>query len=134
MVSWPLAFGGVLPLFGRFVSGMPGTALVLCLAVLWFWLGYMWYRLKGAGWWILLASLVVLGTSSVMTFSHIEMTELYQKMGYPEAQIDLIRRQGWLSGRLMLWNTILWFVPVLGYLVWAKGFFRSRSADPVAPG
>jgi hypothetical protein len=49
---------------------------------------------------------------------------LYQKMGLTEAQIDLIRRQGWISSRFVLWNTVAWLVPMLGYLIWVKRFFR----------
>jgi hypothetical protein len=124
MLSFPLAYGGVMPFFGTIVSGLPGTLLAVGLAGLWFWLGRVWYQLSDAGWWALLATMIVLGISNFITFSHLDLMELYQKMGLPEAQLELIRRQGWISSRFMVWNSVLWFVPILGYLLWVKRFFR----------
>jgi len=124
MLGFPLAYGGVMPFFGTIVSGLPGTLLAMGLAGLGFWLGRMWYQLKDAGWWALLAAMIVLGISNFITFSHLDLMELYGKMGFPEAQLDLIRRQGWISSRFMVWNSVLWFVPILGYLLWVKRFFR----------
>ncbi len=123
ILSLPLVCGGVLPLFGAIVSGWPGTLLDGVLAVLWFWLGRLWYQLKPAGWWLFVAALVVLSLSNLMTFSHVDLMELYRKMGYPEAQLDLIRRQGWLSNRFLVWISVASLVPMLGYLLWVKGFF-----------
>jgi hypothetical protein len=124
MVGFPFAYGGVMPFFGSIVSGLPGTLLAVGLAGLLFWLGRMWYQLKNAGWWAILATLLVLGISNIITFSHLDLMELYQKMGYPEAQLELIRRQGWISSRFMVWNSVLWFVPILVYLIWVKRCFR----------
>ncbi|HEV2395080.1 MAG TPA: hypothetical protein VG146_22240 [Verrucomicrobiae bacterium] len=127
MLLFPLAYGGVLPVFGTIVSRLPGTLLALVLAGLWFWLGLLWYRLKIAGLWALVAVLIVFGLSNVISFLHLDILELYRRMGYPEAQIDLIRRQGWISSKFMLWNSVLWMLPVLGYLFWVKRFFRPVS-------
>jgi hypothetical protein len=125
MLVFPFAYGGVLPFFGRIISGLPGVLLALGLAGLWLWLGQMWYRLKVAGWWALLAMLIVFAVSNCITFSHLDLMELYRKMGYPEAQLDMIRRQGWISSKFMLWNSVFWLLPMLGYLLWVKRFFHS---------
>ncbi len=130
ILSLPLAYGGVLPVFGTIVSGLPGTLLAVGLAGLWLWLGRLWYQLKVAGWWALLGLLIIFGISNYITFSHVEVMKLYQKMGYPEEQLELIRRQGWISSQFMLWNSVLWLVPILGYLVWVKGFFRPERNQP----
>lgn len=124
MLAIPFAYRGTMPCFGTIVTGLPGTLLALALAALFFWLGGMWYRLKAAGWWWLLATLVVLSISNFITFSRVDLIDLYQKMGYPEAQLEMIRRQGWLSSGFMLWNSLVWLVPMLGYLVWVRRFFR----------
>lgn len=124
MLIYPFAYGGVLPLFGTIVSGLPGTLLAVVLAGVWFWLGQMCYRIKIAGWWALLAILIVFSISSFITFLHLDIMDLYRKMGLPEAQLDLIRRQGLISSKFMLWTSVVWLVPTLGYLIWVKRFFR----------
>jgi hypothetical protein len=65
-----------------------GSLLALCLAGFWVWLARMWYRTKVAGWWALLATLIVFGVSNVVTFSHLDLREPYKRMGYPEGQME----------------------------------------------
>jgi hypothetical protein len=54
----------------------------------------------------------------------VDIIEMYQKMGYPPAQIDIIRQQGILTSQLMTWSSALGLIPMVGYLVWVKRFFR----------
>ena len=49
---------------------------------------------------------------------------MYQKMGYPEAQIDLIRQQGLRSNQFVLWFSTAWLPLLLGYMLWVKRLFR----------
>jgi len=129
MLIFPLAYGGVMPCFGALVSGLPGTLLAMGLAGLSLWIGWMWYRLKAIGWWALAATMIVFSLSNIITFSHLDIVELYQKMGFPQAQIDLIRRQGLISSRFMVWNSLVWLAPMLGYMLWAKRYFRPAPGD-----
>ncbi len=129
MLIFPLAYGGAMPFFGTIVSGLPGTLLAMGLAGLSLWIGWMWYRLKVIGWWALAATMIVLSLSNIITFSHLDIMELYQKMGFPQAQIDLIRQQGLISSRFMVWNSLVWIAPMLGYLLWVKRFFRPAPCD-----
>jgi hypothetical protein len=124
----PVAYGGVVPFFGTLVTGLPGVTLIVAFAVLCLWLGWNFYRLNPAGWWILLGFLIVVAISNTITFTRIDLIEMYQKMGYPEAQLELLRKQEWMTNRLFAWWTVLFMVPLLGYLVWVKRFFnRSQS-------
>ncbi len=130
MLGIPLAYDGILPFFGALVSGLPGTLLAIGLAGLFLWIGWMWYRLRVTGWWALVAMVIVLGISNLITFSHVDIMELYQRMGYPQAQIDLIRRQGLISGQIMVWGSAIWLMPMLGYVLWVKRFFRPAYLQP----
>lgn len=130
MLIFPVAYNGALPVFGTILSGLSGTLLALGLAGLWFWLGQSWYRVKAVGWWVLLVTLIILAVSNVVTFSRLDLMELYHKMGYPEAQIEMIRRQGIVSNGLMVWGSLVWLIPTLGYLFWVKRSFRSRQDEP----
>jgi len=127
MVGFPWAYHGVMPMFGTILSRVPGILVALAMAGLWWWLGWKWYRRQIVGWWVLMATLLVLAISGAITFSRIDLMELYEKMGYQQAQIDLIRRQGIISNRLFLWGPVVW-IPFLGYLIWVKRFFQPKSS------
>jgi len=124
MLSLPFAYNGVMPLFGTLVSGPTGVIVVIALAAVWLWLGVMWYQIKVAGWWGLAVAIALLGLSSYITFSRLDMLEMYQKMGYPAAQIDLIRKQGLTSNQFVLWISTAWLPLLLGYMLWVKRLFR----------
>lgn len=124
MLFMPVSYGGVMPFFGTLITGFPGTILFVMFAALWFWLGWMCYKLKPGAWWILVAVLVVSMVSGITTFTRIDLIEMYQKMGYPEAQIEMMRKQGWMTNRLFAWWMLIMMAPMLGYLVWVKRFFN----------
>jgi len=100
---------------------MIGMAFVL------FWIGRSWYRLKVGGWWALATVIIVFSISNVLTFPRVDMVEVYQKLGYPQAQIDLIQKQGWMTGPFMMWSCLIWVLPMLGYLLWVKRYFRDTD-------
>jgi hypothetical protein len=129
MPFFAIAYHGVMPFFGTLLSGLPGILFALILAALWIWIGLMWYQRRVVGWWALLASVLLFGISGALTFSRVDMLDWYRRMGYPESQIDLIRRQGFMTSGFMTWMASIWIGPVLGYLLWAKRFFRLAGAD-----
>jgi len=69
-----------------------------------FWIGRSWYRLKVVGWWALVAVIIVMSISNVLTFARVNIIEAYQKLGYPQAQINLIKQQGWMTSGFMMWS------------------------------
>ena len=124
MLFMPVCYHSVMPFCGILISGLPGAILFVSLAALWLWLGRMCYRLWPAAWWILVVVLVLFTVSNALTFTRIDLIEMYRKMGYPEAQIEMIRKQGLVTNRFFLWWTLGAMLPILGYLVWVKRFFR----------
>jgi hypothetical protein len=125
----PIAYRGVMPFFGVLLSGWAGSLVALVLAALWIWLGRAWYQVKLSGWRALAVVVVLFSVSNFLTFSRVDILELYRAMGYSQAQTDLIRQQGFMTSQLMMWSAAFWLVPMLGYLIWVKRFFR---AAPVA--
>jgi hypothetical protein len=135
MLLMPLGYNGVLPCFGTLLSGVLGGLVCVALAALWFWLGWMFYKVRPAGWWILVGVMLLLILSNVLTFTRVDLMEMYQQMGYPEAQIEMIRKQGWLTNSTMLWWSVAAMVPILGYLLWVRRFFGGpRDAGAAVPG
>lgn len=129
MLIMALSGLGVLPFFGMFLSGWSGIASMIALAVLALWIGRSWYRLNPAGWWAVLLISLVFSISNILTFARVDIMEMYEKMGYPQEQLDLMRQYNWMDGRTVMWMSILSFVPFLGYLLWTKRYFGRASAD-----
>ena len=124
MLMMPLAYHGVLPCFGVFLSGVPGTLGYLVLASIWGWAARALYQLDVRGWWLIVVSFCVLTLSHVITYSHHDVMELYGLMGYPEQQMEQMKKFSFLTGGLMTWGSLVFMLPLLGYLIYVKKFFR----------
>ncbi len=123
MVPMAVAYHGVMPFFGRLLSGPPGTALILAMIAVWGYCAVASYRCEISAWWILLISFVVLTVSSILTFSRVDPMEMYRLMGYPEHQVEQLKQYSLLWGnRLMLFMSLS-PVPFLGYLLYVKKYF-----------
>jgi len=117
----------VMPCFGIFLTGLPGTLLCLAIAALWSYAAWLIYHLKPQGWWLLLIALLVFAASSSVTLARHDLLEMYQLMGYPQAQIDQMRQTGLLTGNLMAWLMPVSLLPIIGYLIFVKQYFRAKS-------
>ena len=124
MLGLALSGFAMLPFFGILLTGLPGTLAMIGVACVVFWIGRNWYRLKVSGWWALVAVTIVFAISNALTFARVDLIEVYQKLGYPQAQIDLIQRQGWMTNSFMARGSLIWVLPMLGYLLWVKRYFR----------
>jgi hypothetical protein len=124
MLPMLLIYHSVMPFFGHFVTGIPGTGMVLGMMVLWGYCAWAIYRLKIDGWWILLIGTFVLAASAVITFLYVDLMEMYRLAGYPEQQIEQIQKYNFFSGKslalLMPLSSVLW----IGYLLYVKKYFR----------
>jgi hypothetical protein len=129
MLVMAVAYKGVLPVFGTFVVGPLGSALCILLAVLWGYAAWAIYRLEWRGWWIVVVSIVLFSISAFVTYSRRDLTELYSLMGYPEEQIAQIQKFNFLKGPAMAWISIGGVVPLLGYLLYVRKFFRTKDQN-----
>tara|TARA_R110000850_G_scaffold83136_1_gene178534 strand:- start:473 stop:697 length:225 start_codon:yes stop_codon:yes gene_type:complete len=73
--------------------------------------------------------MIVYGISNFLTFSRIDVMEIYKKLDYPLSQIDLIEKQGWFTSDFMMWNALIWVLPALLYKFWIKRFFRTATTS-----
>lgn len=124
MVAMPLAYNSVVPCFGVILSGVPGTLIYLFMAALWLYLAWAWYRLRPMSWWITLCVMLLFAISNVVTFAQIDLMDLYEQMGYSAEQLALIERYNFLTGQTMVWWSAAFMLPLIGYLIWVKRFFR----------
>jgi hypothetical protein len=122
MLITPLVGHGVMPFFGMFLTGVPGTMFCLAIAVIWGYAAWSLYKLEQRGWWLILIALCVFMVSALLTFAQHDMLEMYQLMGYPEVQIEQIQKTGLLVGNRMTWLMAFSMLPFLGYLLFIKQF------------
>jgi len=128
MLVMPLCGMWVLPLFGLMLTGLPAAAFCFVIAGLMAVAGWLLYRVDIRGWWTLLAFLILGCISGVITFSFHSMTEMYQLMHYPQAQIDQIQKLGILNGSALVWIMVLAMLPLFGYLLWVRRYFVARNS------
>ncbi|HTL54112.1 MAG TPA: hypothetical protein VL361_00480 [Candidatus Limnocylindrales bacterium] len=126
-LAMPLSTHGVLPAFGKVLSGLGGSLCCVALALLWGYCAWAVYRLRSAGWWIVLISLCIVSVSAWITFSHIDLPELYRVMGYSDRQIDTMKQFSFMQGNRMAYWSVAGVVPMLGFLLFVKRYFRSPA-------
>lgn len=127
MLLMPLAANGVFPLFGTLVSGTAGTAVFLVLTVVWIWAARGFYRRDIKAWWTIVIWTVLFAISHVVTYSQIEIDELYRVMGYSVEKIDQMKKYDLFTTKMMVWPMLIILVPSLGYLVWIKRLFAQGT-------
>ena len=123
LLSMPLSARGVIPAFGRILSGASGSVVLVTMAAIWFYCAWAIYRLQPAGWWLLIATIVLSVVSTVMTYSKIDIGEMYRLMGYPDVQIERMLRFNFVNGTILTICSVGSSLLALGYLIWLKRFF-----------
>ena len=124
---WAAFYGSVFPLFGVLVNGAPGAAVVLLMTCL---LGYLtWgiYRLRISAWWGTFGLMIFWAVSGMITFSRVGLVEMYQKMGFPEEQLELLRQMGIVDKSFTVWSIGIGTAVWLGFLLYLKRYFVSPS-------
>jgi len=122
LLIMPVMMHGVVPFFGTFLTGFPGGLFYLVMAGVWGWAAWSLYHLESRGWWVTLIGMAVYALSSVITYAFHSPLEMYQLMGYPDAQIQQMQKLGFLSGNSMVWITLISMLPVVLYLFWVKRY------------
>jgi glucan phosphoethanolaminetransferase (alkaline phosphatase superfamily) len=117
----------VMPFFGTFLTDAPAAMFCLALAALWSYAAWLIYQVKPQGWWLIMIAMVVFMASGLATFARHDWLEMYQLMGYPQAQIDQIQKAGLLAGNRMRWLMACSALPFLVYLLFIKKYFRAKS-------
>lgn len=128
------SYGFVMPLFGVFVKGIPGAVLVIGFSVLAGYLARATYRLKMSAWWTVLVLYLVMGVSSLVTFSQGGLVKFYREMDFPEEQIKMMEKTGMLEpvNQSLLFGA--GFAVFIGYMLWIRKHFTVKpSLDHEGP-
>jgi hypothetical protein len=124
-MSWVIPYGCVMPLFGVFLSGAKGAVVILLITLVLAYLAWGTYRLQMAAWWGTLLLWIAGGLNMVMTFSRIDLEELYEKVGMPADQLEMMRKMGFFESmaRWAPWLGLVGGAAWLGYLLFVRRYF-----------
>ena len=138
-VSLLFAFGGtyalllavttpILPFFGRYLTGLPASAMLAALAAVDGFLAFSIYRLRLAAWWTAVTLLLLRLVSAIITYRRDDLFRAYSKMGWSQGQLDQMHSNpAFRSGLGMMWWGLILTLVFLGYLVWIKRYFRGAA-------
>jgi hypothetical protein len=123
-----------MPLLGVFITGAAGAAAALLIALVLAYLAWGTYRLQSIAWWGTLLIGIVGTVNTVVTFSRTDLTQMYEKMGMPADQIELIRKVGVVEmmSRWGPWLGLTGGVGWLAYLLFVRRYFVHRGEAPTA--
>jgi hypothetical protein len=125
-----VAYGCVMPLFGVLISGAAGAVVILLIALVLAYLAWGTYRLQMAAWWGTLLLGIVGALNAVVTFSRTDLMEMYEKMGMPADQLEMMRKTGLVESMSHWgpWMGLVGGAGALGYLLYVRRYFV-RSAE-----
>jgi hypothetical protein len=121
-------YGWVVPFFGFILSGAKGAAVVLVAMLLIGYVAWGTYRLSIKAWWGAVLLVVGWAVSVVVTFSRVSMLDYYEKMNFPEQQLDTIEQYSIPQYYAIAFICGLSLVGFLGYLLYTRRYFV-RSAE-----
>jgi hypothetical protein len=119
------AYGWTVPFFGFIATGIKGAAIALAGMLLYGYVARGLYKLSIKAWWCAILLTILCALSTAVTFSRVTMLEFYQKMNFPQQQLDFIKQGGMLDTHTMAVFFSLWFAGFLVYLLYTKKYFAS---------
>jgi hypothetical protein len=120
-------YGWAIPFFGYILSGIAGAGITLVGMLLLSYVAWGTYRLSIKAWWC--AVLVTIGwaISAGITFSRVSLWDFFEKMNYPEQQLEIMKQVGLPQYSSMALYAGIWVVGILGYLLYTRRYFLSPS-------
>jgi hypothetical protein len=125
---------GILPLFGRIVTGPEAIVGMMVSAVLLFALAWLVYVRRPMAWWATVAVLLVMSVSMITTVARLGVEELYRSAGYTSEQIRLMTRFGGVGTVGTVAFTAVAAILMTGYLLYVRRYFFAAPQPLAASG
>jgi len=127
----------LIPFFGKYLTGVPGAIGCLLIAGLYAYLAHSLFRMRLAGWWIAATVLTLRTASAVVTYARGDLLQAYARMGWKDAQLQMMTESPIFRSHLILWWSVGFLLVFLGYMLWIKRYFGlprapAGSASPSA--
>lgn len=118
-----------IPFFGTILSGMPAAAVVLVVILVLGYIAWGLYKLSIKAWWYAVLLTILWALSTGITFSRVSMMDFYEKMNFPERQLEIMKQYGMPEASAIGLFFGLWVVGFLVYLLYTKKYFAPPSAQ-----
>ena len=128
-----LVFAGLatpmFPFFGRYFTGAPAVVCFLLFGCFDGCLAFAFYGLKPAAWWLAVVAAPLRILSMAITYARADLMQAYSKMGWSEAQMQMLNSSPLFRGHVILWWSLLSAIIFFGYLLWLKQFFKPSGVS-----
>jgi hypothetical protein len=123
-VSMPFTvfYGFSIPFFGSILTGLSGAGVVLLVILLAGYVAWGTYRLSINAWWCAVLLITAWVLSAAITFSRVSILDFYEKMNFPEQQLDTMKQFS-ISQDYMVLSLGLWAAAFMGYLLYTRRYF-----------
>jgi hypothetical protein len=125
-------YGWAVPFFGSVLNGTTGALVVLVVMLLSTYVAWGTYQLNIRAWWCSILLVIAWTLSASITFSRVSIWEFYEKMNFPEQQMDIMRQYAMPRGPTMALFVGFWVIGFLGFLLYTKRYFRLPSEQESA--
>jgi hypothetical protein len=120
------AYGWTVPFFGFIATGVKGAAIALAGVLLYGYVARGLYKLSIKAWWCAVLLTILWSLSTAITFSRVSLLDFYQKMNFPQQQLEIMKQCMPQTSTMALFFG-LWFVGFLVYLLYTKKYFAPSS-------
>jgi hypothetical protein len=123
-VSMPFTvfYGFSIPFFGSILTGLSGAGVVLLVILLAGYVAWGTYRLSINAWWCAVLLITAWVLSAAITFLRVSILDFYEKMNFPEQQLDTMKQFS-ISQDYMVLSLGLWAAAFMGYLLYTRRYF-----------
>jgi len=115
-------YGWAIPFFGLILSGIRGVGVLLLVMLLAGYIAWGTYKLSIKAWWGAVLLIIAWALSAGITFSRVSLLDYYEKMNFPEQQLDIMKQFN-ISQDYMVFFLGLWVAGFLGYLLYTRRYF-----------
>jgi hypothetical protein len=121
---------GILPLFGTYLVGPLARTGILLLALAYFAVAWLTYRLRPAGWWIGVMLILLAFISAAVTLTRVDLFEMYRAAGMPPQQLEMMRQMRVIRTPMFIvsWTGAM-TVAALVYAWVVRGYFMPGGAQ-----
>jgi hypothetical protein len=122
----------MLPFFGNYLTGIPAAGCLVALSALDLYLAIALFHLQSSAWWIAILASPVRMSAVVFSYSRAGLMQAYSKMGWSDAQMQMLNSSPIFHSRIILWWGVIMMLLFFGYLLWLKRYFKTPANPPQA--
>jgi hypothetical protein len=113
------------PFFGRYFTGLAGSAGMLAMAALDVYLAIALFRRNAIAWWIAVVTLALRLVSMFVTYGWADVMQAYSKLGWSDSELQQLNSNPIIRSHVILWWSLISMLGFFGYLLWLKRYFRT---------